>query len=372
MNILILLGGEVFSGAEITTLRFVQQFPKDWNIKVCSSPTSPGIGTIKNMGFDIIEWKNESSKDDILIRASHFISEPEKTNEFAKCARVALDDILLDFKPNCVITSMFPIAMLALPVLKKYNTPLIVHHQLMYKDIPNHPIIKPIEKVTNYANIIITTSDAVKKPLTKSNIFNTKTIYAGIDYNKYVHYERNPKEGRILALGTWHSIKGLEYLIKAVALLENKNLDFKLEIAGPLDSYSANYADKIIELSQNLVSKNLIEFSGKTENALNNYSKASIFILPSSEPDPLPTVILEAMAMGLPVIATNAGGTIEQVEDGITGFIIPPQNPQAIADKIEILLKNPHLAQEMGRKGSIRAKNLFNIEKQVEKFINII
>jgi len=267
---------------------------------------------------------------------------------------------------------MFPIAMLALPVLKKYNTSLIVHHQLMYKDIPSHPIIKPIAKVANYANIIITTSDAVKKPLTKSKIFNTKTIYAGIDYNKYEQYDKNSQEGRILALGTWLPLKGLEDLIEAIDLLDNKNLDFKLEIAGPLNSYSAKYADEIRELSKRLVSENLIEFTGKTENAFKNYSKALMFILPSSGPDAFPTVTLEAMAMELPVIATNAGGTIEQVDDGITGFIVSLKNPRAIAEKIEYLLKNKELALEMGKKGQERAKKLFNLKKQVEIFIEVI
>ena len=88
--------------------------------------------------------------------------------------------------------------------------------------------------------------------------------------------------------------------------------------------------------------------------------------------DNLPTVIMEAMATGLPVISTNIGGIPEMVVENETGFLVQPDHPSALADAIEKLINDPALAQKMGHAGYERAQRLFSIERNVRELCSLI
>ena len=75
------------------------------------------------------------------------------------------------------------------------------------------------------------------------------------------------------------------------------------------------------------------------------------------------------MATKKPVVGTRYGGTPEIVEDGVTGYIIDPRNPEEIAQKIIELLKNPERAKQFGEAGYKRVKEKFNLEDKVEEYI---
>lgn len=80
--------------------------------------------------------------------------------------------------------------------------------------------------------------------------------------------------------------------------------------------------------------------------------------------------ILEYMALGKPVIATNGGGTNEIIDDGKTGFLVEPQNPAALSEKINLLLDNSELCVQMGWAAKQRVQNDFSIERMVSKYID--
>ena len=72
--------------------------------------------------------------------------------------------------------------------------------------------------------------------------------------------------------------------------------------------------------------------------------------------------------MGVPVIATNIGGSMDQVDDGETGFLVPPADPQALADKIALLMDHPKLRAHMGAAGSRRIEEHFSLAQMVGRF----
>lgn len=84
-------------------------------------------------------------------------------------------------------------------------------------------------------------------------------------------------------------------------------------------------------------------------------SSFSVSVL-TSHGEGLPNAVLESMAAGIPVVATAVGGCRELIVDGVTGFLIPPGDSQALAEKILFLLRNPDVAQQMGRAGKARAE----------------
>ncbi len=104
---------------------------------------------------------------------------------------------------------------------------------------------------------------------------------------------------------------------------------------------------------------------------------ANVFVLPSVPEaeggmDNLPTVIMEAMATGLPVVSTRIGGIPEMVIDNETGFLVRPDDPVALADAIEKVINDRSLGQKLGQAGHGRAQKLFSIEKNVRDLCALI
>jgi glycosyltransferase involved in cell wall biosynthesis len=92
-----------------------------------------------------------------------------------------------------------------------------------------------------------------------------------------------------------------------------------------------------------------------------------VLALTSAQPEPFGNVVMEAMGMGLPVVATNIGGSLDQVLDGITGFLVPPADPEALAGAIEKLMKNPELRQQMGAAAMGRLQKNFSLAEMTQK-----
>jgi glycosyltransferase involved in cell wall biosynthesis len=106
-------------------------------------------------------------------------------------------------------------------------------------------------------------------------------------------------------------------------------------------------------------------------------SKATLLVLPcrvdaDGAMDNLPTVVMEAMASALPVVATDIGGIAEMVRNGETGLLVSQNDPNATAEALSRLIANRGLAQSFGRRGRERAKELFSIQKNVHALRKIL
>ena len=99
------------------------------------------------------------------------------------------------------------------------------------------------------------------------------------------------------------------------------------------------------------------------------YQLADIVAVPSIYLDPFPTVILEAMAAGKPVVATAFGGAREAMVDGETGYIVNPFNTVVFAERLERLLLDSGLRREMGWRGRERVRRRFSLEQQVANML---
>jgi len=77
------------------------------------------------------------------------------------------------------------------------------------------------------------------------------------------------------------------------------------------------------------------------------------------------------MGAGLPVVATAVGGTPELIEDGSTGFLVPPGDAAALAERVVLLLKDPGLARAMGERGRQRVEGGFNMDRMADRFLGL-
>jgi glycosyltransferase involved in cell wall biosynthesis len=178
-----------------------------------------------------------------------------------------------------------------------------------------------------------------------------------------------PEDVVMGTVGNLNPQKGHEYLIRAAAIARASQANVKLLIVGASHDTHRKYERGLYRLSTELglvVGRDIV-FAGPRADVPQALAAMDIFVL-SSVPcsEGAPTVVQEAMMMGLPVVGTDVGAVAEVVEDGVTGCIVPPLDPQAIADAALPLLRDPALRKSMGRAGRQRAVARFSLERCVQ------
>src|SRR5215472_8095442 len=199
-------------------------------------------------------------------------------------------------------------------------------------------------------------------------------IYNGLDLSEFGRADFSSIPPLIIAVGRLIPKKGFGDLIRACALLAERGKSFRCEIIGdgPLEDQLRRQIGEL-HLQNNVVltgAKPQIELRRRL-------AAANVFVLPSViDPDGgmdnLPTVIMEAMATGLPVVSTNIGGIPEMVIENETGFLVKPGHAEAIADAIERVISDRSLAERLGHAGYERAQALFSIEKNVRELCALL
>lgn len=166
--------------------------------------------------------------------------------------------------------------------------------------------------------------------------------------------------------------KGQEFLIQATALLKQRGLLIKALIVGAPFPGNESHEEQMRRMAGELGVQANVVFTGELPDAHGAYAAMDALALTSAQPEPFGNVVMEAMGMGLPVIATNIGGSLDQVLDGVTGLLIPPGNPEALAEAIEKLAKNPELRRQMGIAGAERLRRDFSLEEMVGKIERVL
>jgi glycosyltransferase involved in cell wall biosynthesis len=161
--------------------------------------------------------------------------------------------------------------------------------------------------------------------------------------------------------------KGQEHLIQAAHLLKKRGVISKILIVGSPFPGNEIHLERLKQLARELQVEEQVIFTGEVADAKPAYANMDIFVLPSAYPEPFGGVVMEAMSMALPVIATNLGGSLDQIVEGVTGFLVPPADPEALAARIELLAKDIDLRKRMGAAGRGRIAEKFSIAEMVEK-----
>lgn len=165
-------------------------------------------------------------------------------------------------------------------------------------------------------------------------------------------------------------IKGLEFFLEAAVLTAARHPDVRFLIVGDTHANTGGYREQLKRLAASLGVADLVRFTGFRLDVPDLLSMFAVSVLPSLS-EGLSNTLLESMAAGLPVVATAVGGTPEIVEDGVTGILIPPKDPQAMADAVCRLLDQPELAARMGRAGRDRIAGRFSNERMVSETVSL-
>jgi colanic acid/amylovoran biosynthesis glycosyltransferase len=234
-----------------------------------------------------------------------------------------------------------------------------------------------LDKLVDATRVIITETDYAEKFLRErfpDRGDRIHRIYNGLDLAPFARADFSSVPPLIVAVGRLIAKKGFADLIRACRLLMERGKSFRCEIIGegPLEE----------ELRQQIAQLDLqgcVELPGaKPQHEIREHlAAATAFVLPSVvDPDGgmdnLPTVIMEAMAAGLPVISTAIGGIPEMVIQNETGFLVPPGDVAALAGAIQRVFNEIGLPRRLGERGFQRAKELFSIETNVRSLVALI
>jgi len=173
-------------------------------------------------------------------------------------------------------------------------------------------------------------------------------------------FKNNGSPVEVLFLSHLIRSKGMLILIEACAILKARGINFHCSIAGGDAEMKIKEVEEIVKLKK---LTGLISLTGPVygEEKAVLMKSADILAHPSLN-DCFPLVLLEAMSLSLPVISTFEGAIPEIVDNEITGFLVPPKDAKSLADKLEILIKDPELRRKLGAAGRLKYENEFTLK----------
>jgi len=225
---------------------------------------------------------------------------------------------------------------------------------------------------------IIAVSDAVKTEVAKrdwvpdSKIF---TIYNGLDakeFTKTVDIESKKRklgiktDGHVVGIiAGLRRIKGIRYFLEAAAVVIKEEKDAQFLIVGNDPGEPGSTQKDLEELSSKLGISSHVFFLGRRKCVSEILSIMDVSVICSLS-EGFSNTILESMAAGKPVVATNVGGNQEAVIHGKTGYLVPPADPLALGKAIILLLKNRTLAHNMGRAAQRSVQSKFSLDGMIQ------
>lgn len=235
----------------------------------------------------------------------------------------------------------------------------------------NRVMTKPLTRT-------IAISDFVKEQLIAAGLPAERidVRYLGIDHRRFIPNNNGTRQFRdqfgigsdepvVTTVSFLNPFKNPQTIIEACSLLARRGVSFRLFVAG--DGVLRN---ELETLTQKLDIADRVHWLGHLSDPRALLQESDIFTLASTG-EAFGLVLPEAMACGLPVVATRSGGIVEIVDDRITGLLVPPLNPEALANALQQLIQDAAARRTMGSKGRSRVENKFTIETVVTNTLKI-
>jgi glycosyltransferase involved in cell wall biosynthesis len=167
---------------------------------------------------------------------------------------------------------------------------------------------------------------------------------------------------RIVSVANFFPLKGHEYLLRAMPHVLRELPDVRCVLVG-----DGPERPGMERLAASLRIATHVDFCGTVSDPLGLVADSAVFVLPGLESEGFPIALLEALALGRPVVAIRAGGVPEIIEQGRTGLLVPPRDPVALAESIVRLLRDRVLARCLGESGREEVRARFSAEVMVER-----
>jgi glycosyltransferase involved in cell wall biosynthesis len=286
-----------------------------------------------------------------------------------------------EVKPDIVQTHVLKANLIGVLAAKMAGVKKIIATEMTLKDIAETGIkrfrdklIHPLSAlVINRCSMFMVTSESIKDEWNKCiHPEKIHVVYPPFNINKYnvltnnrIYRDNSVK--KVGFVGRLSKEKSVDTLINAFEIIRKKKTDVELLIVG-----QGSEKNMLINMTVKKGLEKHIHFSGYQENVFHFLNQMDILVLPSRT-EGCPMVIIEAMASGLPIVATNVGGNVELVLHNETGFLTPVNNALKMSEYIIYLLEHVEIAKKMGELGKKKAFEKYHptiFVNEIEKLYN--
>ncbi len=297
-------------------------------------------------------------------------------NDFSLIPR--LKKIFKEVNPHMVHTHSWGTLVEGVLAAKWARVPIIIHgeHGTFHKDFKRKWVQKIFFSLTDQ---ILSVSALLADQLSRDlGIKRTRIlpILNGVDVQKFAPDAAKRKQYReqwgfgqndvlIGTVGRPMKVKNHQLMIRALKRLREQGYPVHFAIVG--DTPLRSLKNELVALAQSLGVADRVHFLGFQSDVPGYLNMFDIFVLPSLS-EGCSNVIQEAMATGLPIVASRVGGNPELVQDGETGLLFESNSVEALARALQTLLDDPQKAQALGNRALQRAREAFSLEKMVENY----
>lgn len=271
--------------------------------------------------------------------------------------------------PDIVNSHLEHVTFYVVSALMGKNVPIV---QTIHNTVISFPFLQKYF-VGKVLHKFVAISRRVEEILLRLGIPKSKIvcIHNGIDISKFIVPNRNPcrEVKQILAIGRLARQKGYDVLLNAYNILRQKLLSKKRETpvlnivgTGPLKN-------ELSLLSKKLGISDTVHFLGVKTNVPYLLKVHDLYVM-ASRWEGFSISLLEAAASGIPIVATNVGSNSELIEHGVSGLLVPPENPEALAEAMEEVILNESLRFRLSKNAVQKAKG-FSIETTARKYYNL-
>ncbi|MEP7054600.1 MAG: glycosyltransferase [Actinomycetota bacterium] len=159
----------------------------------------------------------------------------------------------------------------------------------------------------------------------------------------------------VVCVARLNSWKGQDVLLDAAARVRARGVEVRIELVGSVFREERQFESRLRDQAEELGMAGHVTFLGERRDALEIVARADIAVVPSTRPEPFGMALVEAMALGRPVVASAAGGPAEIVTDGVDGLLVRPGDAVALADALQRLIEDPAFARSLGLQARARA-----------------
>ena len=289
---------------------------------------------------------------------------------------------LARLRPDVVHFEWNPEAASYLPMAEVWGCPTISScHGSGVNVLPHEPgeerFREDLERSFREATAVHCVSEAIGREASRYGLDPSKVhmIKSAVDPERFrpaADPSSEPVELGVVAVGFLRWLKGYEYALEAIRRLVDRGVPVRFDILGE-DPFApvpdSEETRRLLFTVADLGLSEVVHLHGVVSNdeVLARLQRSQVLLLASLS-EGLPTVLLEAMACELPVVATDCGGVREAVRDGVDGFVVAPRDARELADALQLLWERPDLRRSMGREGRRRVVSGFALDDQADRF----
>ena len=289
---------------------------------------------------------------------------------------------LMRLRPDVVHFEWQSAAVYYLPLRKVWNAPLVTSchgsEVTLYPYVPGQEYwTRRLVSMFEGMAAVHCVSESLRRGVVELGLEPAKArvIRQGVDPQLFRPNGGPPDDGRtfrVISIAWLRWVKGLEWAVEAVRRLVDAGVPVEFTIIGDDPKDEVGEPSERERIAHAVADAGLDEHVQLVERApsqevARRLQTSHAYLLPSLD-EGLPTVVLEAMASGVPVVATDCGGVSEAVTDGVEGFVVPPRDAEALAAALTRLWREPDLRRRMGEAARDTATSRFTLERQLDEF----